>query len=134
MLTRRTLLLSGLALPLLPMGAQAAILPYAPGLAEAAMGEGKRVVLIFGADWCSTCRRQERIMSDLRAANPRYDAELTLIRVDWDQHGTGTLSRSLQVPRRSTLIALRGQTELARIVAGTGQAEIKALLDRALEG
>lgn len=134
MLKRRTLLLGSLALPLLPIGAQAEVIPYTPGMAETAMEQGKRLVLVFGADWCSTCRRQERIMSDLRAANPRYDAELTLIRVDWDTHGTGTLSRALQVPRRSTLIALRGQTELARIVAGTGQAEIKALLDRALEG
>jgi thioredoxin 1 len=134
MLTRRTLLLSGLALPLLPFGARADIVPYTSGLAETAMEQGKRIVLIFGADWCSTCRRQERIMSDLRAANPRYDAELTLIRVDWDTHGTGPLSRAMQVPRRSTLIALRGQTELARIVAGTGQAEIKALMDKALEG
>jgi hypothetical protein len=73
-------------------------------------------------------------MSELRAANPRYDTELTMIRVDWDQHGTGTLSRSLQVPRRSTLIALRGQTELARIVAGTSRADIKSLMDRALDG
>jgi thioredoxin 1 len=134
MLTRRTLVLSGLTLPLLPLGAWANILPYTAGLAEQAMDQGKRIVLIFGADWCSTCRRQERIMSDLRAANPRYDAELTLIRVDWDEHGTGPLSRALQVPRRSTLIALRGQTELARIVAGTGQAEIRALMDKALDG
>jgi thioredoxin 1 len=75
---------------------------------------------------------QERIITDLRASSPRYDAELTLIRVDWDLYGTGELSRALAVPRRSTLIAFNGETELARIVAGTNQAEIKALMDRAL--
>ncbi|MFN4058149.1 MAG: thioredoxin family protein [Roseinatronobacter sp.] len=132
MLTRRSLILTGLACAALPMTTQAAIQAYTPGLAEEAMRAGKRVVLIFGADWCSTCRRQERIMADLRAANPSYDRDLTLIRVDWDTHGTGALSRSLNVPRRSTLIALKGETELARIVAGTREAEIKALLDRAL--
>jgi hypothetical protein len=134
MLTRRNILLSGLAMAALPLAAKAAVQPYTPGLAEQAMREGRRIVLIFGADWCSTCRRQERIMADLRAAEPRYDAELTLIRVDWDAHGSGDLARGLAVPRRSTLIALRGETELARIVAGTGVAEIRALMDTALTG
>jgi thioredoxin 1 len=127
-------LISGLSIAALPLAAQAQVQPYVPGLAEEAMRAERRIVLVFGADWCSTCRRQERIMDALRAANPRYDAELTLIRVDWDLHGTGPLSRALAVPRRSTLIALRGQTELARIVAGTAEAEIRALMDRALAG
>ncbi len=133
MLTRRHLLATGLALAALPTTGFAEVLAYIPGLAEQAMRDGKRIVLIFGADWCSTCRRQERIITDLRAASPRYDAELTLIRVDWDVHGTGELSRALAVPRRSTLIAFKGETELARIVAGTGVTEIKALMDQALD-
>lgn len=132
MLTRRYFLATGLALAALPSASLAGVETYAPGLAEQAMREGARIVLIFGADWCSTCRRQERIMADLRAANPRYDAGLRLIRVDWDAYGTGDLARALSVPRRSTLIALHGQQELARIVAGTREAEIKALMDRAL--
>lgn len=98
------------------------------------MREGKRIVLIFGADWCSTCRRQERIINDLRASSPRYDAELTIIRVDWDAYGTGELSRALAVTRRSTLIALNGDKELSRIIAGTREAEIRQLFDRALAG
>lgn len=132
--TRRTLLLSGLALAAFPTAGTAEILAYTPGMADAAMRNGERIVLIFGADWCSTCRRQERIIDALRAASPRYDAELTMIRIDWDAHGTGDLSRALAVPRRSTLIALHGQTELARIVAGTREADIRALMDRALAG
>jgi thioredoxin 1 len=134
MLTRRHLLVTGLALAALPSAALAEIRDYAPGMAEDAMREGRRIVLIFGADWCSTCRRQERIIDELRASTPRYDAELVLIRVDWDTHGTGELSRALAVPRRSTLIALNGDRELARIVAGTREAEIRALFDRALAG
>lgn len=133
MLTRRHLLATGLALAALPTTGFAEVRAYVPGLAEQAMRDGKRIVLIFGADWCSTCRRQERIITDLRAASPRYDAELTLIRVDWDVHGTGELSRALAVPRRSTLIAFKGETELTRIVAGTGAKEIKALMDQALD-
>ena len=134
MLTRRTLLASGLALSLLPSAGGAEIRPYTPGIAETAMAEGRRVVLMFSADWCSTCRRQERIIADLRAADPRIDAELVLIRVDWDEHGRGDLSRALAVPRRSTLIAFDGRQELARIVAGTREGDIRALFERALAG
>jgi hypothetical protein len=132
---RRTLLaLAGSLAVTLPLPAWAAPQPYVPGLAEAAMERGERIVLMFSADWCSTCRRQERIIDDLRAADPRIDAELTVIRVNWDQYGTGELSRRFAVPRRSTLIALRGDQELDRIVAGTGEAAIRALFERALEG
>ena len=97
------------------------------------MQRGDRIVLTFSADWCSTCRRQERIIGALRAADPRIDRDLTLIRVDWDQYGQGELARRFAVPRRSTLIALRGETELDRIVAGTSEAAIRTLFERALE-
>ena len=105
---------------------------YEPGLAEAAMAEGKVVFLDFFAPWCSTCRAQERVLTELREANPTYDEAITFITVDWDTYGDGELSRSLEVPRRSTLVALDGEAELGRIVAGTGQEEIAALLDLAL--
>jgi hypothetical protein len=84
------------------------------------------------APWCSTCRAQERVLTGLREAHPAYDEAITFIAVDWDTHGDGELARSLEVPRRSTLIALDGPNELGRIVAGTGQEEIAALPDTAL--
>lgn len=105
---------------------------YQPGLAEAAMAEGQVILLDFFAPWCSTCRAQERVLTDLREANPAYDEAITFITVDWDTYGDGELSNSLEVPRRSTLIALEGETELGRLVAGTGREEIQALLDSAL--
>lgn len=130
---RRTLLsMAGALAVTLPLPARAAPQPYTPGLAEGAMQRGERIVLMFSADWCSTCRRQERIIDALRAADPRIDRDLTVIRVDWDRYGGGELSRGLSVPRRSTLIALRGERELDRIVAGTAEARIRALFARAL--
>jgi thioredoxin 1 len=132
---RRTLIaLTGSLAVTLPLPAWAAPQPYVPGLAEEAMERDERIVLMFSAGWCSTCRRQERIIDALRAADPRIDRDLTVIRVDWDEHGAGELSRRFNVPRRSTLIALRGDAELDRIVAGTSEAAIRALFERALEG
>jgi thiol-disulfide isomerase/thioredoxin len=123
---------AGLLAPLRSM-AEEERLYYEPGLAEAAMDKGEVILLDFFAPWCSTCRAQERVLIDLRGANSAYDEAITFITVDWDTHGNGELARSLEVPRRSTLIALDGETELGRVVAGTGREEIMALLDAALE-
>lgn len=129
---RRDFLMLTAAVSLAPMTAKADFIPYAPGVAEDAMARGERIILDFHATWCSTCARQQRVMEQLRAENPAYDQHLTLINVDWDQFGTGALAQRFAVPRRSTIIALKGETELARSVAGTSVAEIRALFDAAL--
>ena len=133
-MNRRHFFLSATALSLLPMAAQASGMiefdesdPIATALAE-----GKTVLVDYSASWCSTCARQERVINALRADNPDYDANIVFIRVDWDDFGRAPVTRSRQIPRRSTLIVLKGEAELGRIVAGTGQAEIKALMDTAL--
>lgn len=105
---------------------------YTPGSAEAAMDAGKVVLLDFWASWCSTCAAQERVLTSLRAENPAYAKNIAFYIVDWDVHSKGPLSKSLKIPRRSTLVALKGRQELGRIVAGTSKADIKALLDMAL--
>jgi hypothetical protein len=40
---------------------------------------------------------------------------------------------ALNVPRRSTLVVLKGDQEPGRIVAGTAREDIKALMDLALQ-
>jgi thioredoxin 1 len=131
-MNRRTLLLSSAALLFAaPLRADERTF-YTPGLAEAAMDAGEVVVLDFWASWCSTCQAQERVIAALMADNPAYGQKIRFIVVDWDQYGDGELSRALKIPRRSTLVALKGREEIARIVAGTGKAEIKALFDAAL--
>ena len=130
-MNRRHFLTLAAALPLLPAMARAGTtLDYVPGLAEAAMDEGRVILLDFKASWCTTCATQERVLGALRSENPAYEAAITFINVDWDEYGTGDLARALKIPRRSTLVLLKGRKELARIVAGTAKEELRALLDQ----
>jgi len=105
---------------------------YTPGMVDKALARGETVFVGFSADWCGTCKRQERIMDALRSDNPDYDAKMTFIRVDWDDYKNDPITSFYNVPRRSTLIVLKGDQELGRTVAGTGEAEIKALMDAGL--
>lgn len=130
---RREFIALSAALTLSPLAARAGEATlYTPGSAEAAMDAGRIVLLDFWASWCSTCAAQSRVLASLKAENPAYEKNIVFFTVDWDDYGTGDLSRALKIPRRSTLVALKGRAEIGRIVAGTATAEIKSLLDMAL--
>lgn len=105
---------------------------YEPGLVETELAAGNTVFLDYAAAWCGTCKRQERVISKLRSENGAYDENIVFIRVDWDTYSEHEISIMNNIPRRSTLVLLRGDEELGRIVAGTSEAQIKALLDLGL--
>ncbi len=117
----------------MPMLAQAANAIYTPGMAQSELAAGKTVFLDFTASWCSTCAAQARVIAKLQAANPAYEENISFIDVDWDDYGNGELSNALRIPRRSTLVVLKGNQELGRIVAGTSTKDIKQLMDIALD-
>lgn len=121
----------GLALPHIAL-AGGGVVDYKPGLIQQALAEGKTVFVDYAADWCGTCARQERVINALRAANPAYDQAMVFVRVDWDKFGRHDVTTSRNIPRRSTLLVLKGNQELGRIVAGTSEADIKALMDKGL--
>lgn len=132
-MNRRTFLTLTSAALVSPAALHAATASYTPGLVQKALAEGKTVFLDFKAEWCSTCARQERVINALKAENPAYDANVLFVNVDWDKYGRSDLAQSLNIPRRSTLVVLKGNKELGRIVAGTSKGDIKALMDTALE-
>jgi thioredoxin 1 len=121
---------------LTPLAVQAAdkLITYTPGLVDDLLASGKTVFVDYYASWCSTCRTQERIVKGLRNQNTDYDDGIVFVRVDWDIHAGSKISTRYNIPRRSTLLLLRGDEELGRIVAGTSTKKIKALMDLGLVG
>jgi thiol:disulfide interchange protein len=133
-MNRRDFLIATAAVTLaLPVTTAHAAADYSPELLTAELAAGKTVFLDFKASWCSTCAAQERVITALRKENPAYDQSISFINVDWDQWADGELVKQLNIPRRSTLVVLKGDQELDRIVAGTARDEIKALMDLALQ-
>ncbi|QFT30178.1 Thioredoxin [Labrenzia sp. THAF82] len=137
-MNRRHFLLStaaaGLAATVLPGTAFASeTLDYAPGLIEKELSAGKTVFVDYAASWCGTCARQERVINALRGANPAYDQAMVFVRVDWDDYRQHEVTTSRKIPRRSTLLVLKGNQELGRVVAGTSEAQIKSLMDTGLQ-
>jgi len=132
---RRQFLASVSAAFLVPTLARAqdpAWIEYQPGTLQGLLNEGRTVFVDYHATWCSTCKAQRRTVQKLRARDPAYDAAMAFVSVDWDIYSRHPVTTSRAIPRRSTLLVLRGTEELGRLVAGTREADIKALLDIAL--
>ncbi len=130
---RRLFLAAALSLALAPASALAGEFEaYKPGLIKQALEKGQTVFVDYAATWCSTCARQERVIKALREANPKYNTAMKFVKVDWDTYSGHEVTKSRSIPRRSTLIVLRGDKELGRIVAGTSEEKIKSLMDKAL--
>ena len=104
-------------------------LRYKKGLVDEQLAAGKTVFVDFYTDWCTTCRAQQAHIRSLKSANPMYEEILTFVSVDWDKHRSSQLAKRLKIPRRSTLVVLRGDQEIGRIVAGTRKSDIQELMD-----
>ena len=109
-------------------GAQALdIAPYSSAKLADARLAGKPVALHFHANWCPTCRAQQKVINELR---PDKALSLTIFVVDYDSEEA--LREKLNVRTQSTLIVYKGKDEKARIAGETDPAKIRAALKAAL--
>ena len=106
---------------------------YKPGLVKSAIAKGETVVLGYLSSWWGTCARQKSVLKKLRASYPQYDKSITFVLIDWDTFGSHAVTTSRKISRRSTMVLIKGGTEIGRLVAQTSEQKIKELLDSGLK-
>ena len=117
---------AGLLLAALASGA--AEVPYDKASFDAALAQGKPVIVEFAADWCPTCRAQKPIVQSLLK-----EAKLqpvTLFNANFDTEVA--LKRQLRVGQQSTFVVFKGGKEVARSTGQTQREAIADLFDKAL--
>ena len=85
---------------------------------------GKPVVLHIHATWCPTCKTQIPIVRDLMG-QPAYK-DVTTLMIDFDT--SKPLLKTYKVAMQSTLIAYKGNKEVARSVGDTARDGIERLV------
>nr|WP_316640925.1 thioredoxin family protein [uncultured Roseateles sp.] len=104
------------------------VAPYSETTLAAAQKTGKPVALQFHADWCPTCRAQDKALEVLKSEPGSVDLQLLV--VDYDKEVA--LKQSLKVRTQSTLIVYRGMVEKTRAIGITTPDDIRAALRKAL--
>jgi thiol-disulfide isomerase/thioredoxin len=98
--------------------------PFTQAKLEALNQAGQPVILVIHADWCSTCKTQERVLQEL-LPQPEFK-RIRLLRLDFDQQRE--LVRSFGVEYQSTLIVFKNGREVVRSTAEQSPVRIAELL------
>lgn len=118
-------ILAALTSLLLPGLARALdIQPYTAAALQQAQAAGKPVAVHFHADWCSTCKAQERVLRELKDDPELKDVALLVAHYDDERD----LKRAMNVRSQSVIVVFKGSKETARLGGETQPAKIKAAL------
>jgi thiol-disulfide isomerase/thioredoxin len=96
---------------------------YSPELLASEQNADKTVALHFHADWCPTCRAQEKAFNGWKGDST---VPGTLLIVNYDNERE--LRKKLGVRTQSTVIVHRGAAEKARIAGDTDPQALRAAL------
>lgn len=100
---------------------------YSAAALAAAEEAGQPVAVHFHADWCPTCRAQDKTLQGLM---DEKDLDITVLTADYD--GEKELKRRFNVNSQSTLVVLKGKREAARLVGDSSADGLRAALKAAL--
>jgi thioredoxin-like negative regulator of GroEL len=127
--TRRLLITAAalLSLGAIPLAQALEIKPFTAEALAAAQAAGQPVAVHFHADWCGTCKQQEKVLAQLKT---EAGLDLTLLVADYDKEKD--LRRALKVRSQSTMVVFRGKEEKARLGGDTDPAKFRAAFKAAL--
>ena len=103
------------------------IKPFSAALLAQAQANNQPVALHFQADWCPTCRAQEKVLQSLKS-EPGLDLTVMVVNYDTEKE----TKKRFKVRAQSTFVVLRGQQEWARLVGDTDPAAIRTAFKSAL--
>ena len=103
------------------------IKPYSADALAQAQAAGKPVAVHFHADWCPTCKQQEKALAQLKA-EPGLDVTVLVANYDDEK----PLRKAMNVRTQSTLIVYKGKDEKARLAGDTAADKIRTALKAAL--
>jgi len=109
---------------LFPLLSQPLSEPFTQARMDALNQSGQPVLVAIHADWCSTCKTQERILQEL-LPQPEFK-RIKMLRMDFDRQKESV--RSFGVEYQSTLIAFKNGREVGRITAEMSPVRIADLL------
>jgi thioredoxin 1 len=118
-----------LAVGLLVAGAAQAltIVPFSAEALARAQQAGQPVAVHFHADWCGTCKQQEKAFSQLKADK---SLDMVLLVADYDKEKA--LRKAMNVRSQSTVVVFRGTQERARVAGDTAPDALRTALSAAL--
>ncbi len=126
-MTLRQLIVSALLLTSAALAHAIEFQPYSAAALAAAQKADKPVALQFHADWCPTCRAQDKVLQALKA---EPGLNVTVFKVNYDTEKD--LKRQYKIQSQSTIVVLRGDKERGRLVGDTTEAGIRTALKSAL--
>ncbi|OYZ23254.1 MAG: hypothetical protein B7Y39_05545 [Bdellovibrio sp. 28-41-41] len=95
---------------------------------EAAKKGGEKILLHFHAEWCPTCKKQEKALNEIESAGDLKPVQLFV--VDFDKEKD--LKKDLKVNAQSTFVAFLGGREVGRSSSVTDKQKIKEFIDEKL--
>lgn len=113
---------------LFPLFAHAVGEPYTQEKLDALNKAGKPALVFIYADWCPTCKAQDKILGELLPTDEFKG--ITTLRVNFDAQKP--VVRAFGVKYQSTLIVFKNGKEASRVTAETDRERIAELLRKAL--
>lgn len=102
--------------------------PYDKAKFEQAVESGAPVIAMVHADWCSTCRQQEKVLNDM-LKEPGF-AKVQAVRIDYDSEKD--FQKAHKITTRATLLVFKGGKETARVVFNADPVTLKEAIKTAL--
>lgn len=113
---------------LFPLFAHAVGEPYTQEKLDALNKAGKPALVFIYADWCPTCKAQDKMLGELLPTEEFKG--ITTLRVNFDAQKP--VVRAFGVRYQSTLIVFKNGKEVGRMTAETDRGRIAELLRKTL--